>query len=446
VTARDGAVQTSGLTAVELPVTSARLVIEGPEGGIGGMASPAKPVLIKGQLEAPLAGHGSLMFWFRADQTYRSGSGQTTTSQKLIELPGVVTVSFETEKEMITILVQWAGADDAVKGRPIRIQLPEFPGAEWHHFALRWNGANGENDAFLDGTEYFLAGGKRNPWPVPEAQSLEIHVGRIAMADVRVSAKSLSPGDLAGVTGKRQGALDMLLGAKALVPFSAKAQRGKLLYQNALAVKGDITDWKLEGPGILDFADGWMQMRSERPDAKDGHFVLWCPREFPGNFQAEWDVEILGENGLCIVFFAARGKDNRDIFDPALAPRNGIFKQYTQGEMDCYHISYYANSPDSPRPVANLRKNHGFYLVANGPVGIQPTEQGKGRTHHAVLLKEGSRIRMAVDGRTISDFTDDGLRAGPVLNDGKIGLRQMSWTVARYRDFRVYAVDKPAAD
>ena len=33
---------------------------------------------------------------------------------------------------------------------------------------------------------------------------------------------------------------------------------------------------------------------------------------------------------------------------------------------------------------------------------------------------------------------------GRVLSGGKIGLRQMQWTVGRYRNLRVYAL-KPAA-
>lgn len=439
VTVQDGTLQTSGLSDVTMPPNVSGLVVEGPEGGIDGLASPKEPAAIKGRLDAPLAGQGSLMFWFRADQAYRSGNAMQKLKQKLVELPGVMTVSFRTEKEMVTISADWA---DGISARGFGIQLPEFPGGEWHHFALRWNSAQGGADVFLDGTEFYLEEGKRISQPIPEATTLEVFPGRIALADVRVSTKEFQPADLASLVGGRQGGLDALLGAKALAPFSPEAGRGELLYENALASAEDIKDWKLEGPGVIEFADGWMQMRSSEPNAEGpmGHFVLWCPKDFPENFQAEWDIEILGENGLCIVFFAARGQDGQDAFDPALAPRNGIFKQYTKGEINCYHISYYAHAPESPRPTANLRKNHGFFLVSNGPAGIQPAEQGKGKTHRAVLRKKGAHIRMAVDDRTIIDFTDDGQRAGAVLEGGKIGLRQMKWTVARYRNFRVYAL------
>jgi hypothetical protein len=42
--------------------------------------------------------------------------------------------------------------------------------------------------------------------------------------------------------------------------------------------------------------------------------------------------------------------------------------------------------------------------------------------------------------RVVIDYTDDGSGYGPPLGAGKIGLRQMQWTVAKYRDFRVHAL------
>jgi hypothetical protein len=45
---------------------------------------------------------------------------------------------------------------------------------------------------------------------------------------------------------------------------------------------------------------------------------------------------------------------------------------------------------------------------------------------------------LQVDGGVVIDFTDDGRRYGPVLEGGKVGLRQMQWTAGRYRNFRVH--------
>jgi len=52
-------------------------------------------------------------------------------------------------------------------------------------------------------------------------------------------------------------------------------KKGELLYQNSLTSKTDITDWTMEGPGVIEFKEGWMEMYS--PDEKF-HHVFWCPK------------------------------------------------------------------------------------------------------------------------------------------------------------------------
>jgi len=207
-----------------------------------------------------------------------------------------------------------------------------------------------------------------------------------------------------------------------------------MLYESKMDSAGSMKGWIMEGPGKVEFADGWMTMFS--PD-KQGHFVYWCPEVFPSSFVAEWDAQCLDtELGLCIVFFATKGPNGEDIFDPKLPQRNGIFPQYTMG-LSCYHISYYANTPNEPnRATANMRKNPGSHIVAQGPPAIPPQSLA---VHHVRLEKDGAHITLAVDGRISIDWSDDGKEFGPVLEDGRIGLRQMQWTRFRYRNFRVTA-------
>ena len=184
--------------------------------------------------------------------------------------------------------------------------------------------------------------------------------------------------------------------------------------------------------------DGWMEMASHLPDGPDGHFVHWCPVDFPGNFVSEWEIAPLSEYGLCIVFFAAVGGHGEDIFDTGLPERTGAFNQYTNGAINCYHVSYYANTPFNPgRITCNMRKNSGFYVVSNGPPGIPPGSHGP---HQIRLIKDGTQIQIQMDGRVVIDFRDDGERYGPVFGAGKIGHRQMQWMVARYRNFRAWGL------
>ncbi|NND32754.1 MAG: DUF1961 family protein, partial [Saprospiraceae bacterium] len=212
--------------------------------------------------------------------------------------------------------------------------------------------------------------------------------------------------------------------------------KGDLIYSNNLDHALTVEDWVLEGPVQIEFKDDWMEMYS--PD-EEGHHVFWCPKDFPGSFVAEWELQNLElDAGLCIIFFAAKGAQGESIFDPDLKPRGGIFSSYTKSDINCYHISYYAHTPNAPnRPHSHLRKNAGFHKVAIGEAPISPLSTS---IHKATLVKRENHIVMYLDDRKIIDWQDDGRSYGPVLGGGKIGFRQMQWTHFRYRNFKVWNI------
>lgn len=211
-------------------------------------------------------------------------------------------------------------------------------------------------------------------------------------------------------------------------------EKGELLYENKLADPADIGGWVMEGPGTVELKNGWMEMYAS---GQEWHHVLWCPQTFPSSFIAEWEVQNLHTDaGLLIVFFAATGLNGADIFDPSLPPRDGTFKYYTKGQINCYHISYYANNPRNPtRELTHLRKNSGFERVQVGPEGIPKMSP---IVHHVRLVKANNHIFFFIDGREVIDWTDDGTTLGQALGAGKIGFRQMQWSHFRYRNFRVW--------
>lgn len=213
-------------------------------------------------------------------------------------------------------------------------------------------------------------------------------------------------------------------------------QKGKLLYENTFRSQEKLMDWVMEGPGILQFNKGWMKMFS--PDKEWDH-VLWCPEDFPSSFIAEWEMQNLDTSeGLTIVFFAAKGSGGEDIFDAVLLKRDGTFKHYNKGQINCYHISYYTNNPkNSTREKSHLRKDPMFALLQKGETGIPANSLKK---HKIRLIKKEARIVMYVDNRKILDYQDEDGAYGPVYLSGKIGFRQMRWSHFRYRDFRVWDI------
>lgn len=218
-----------------------------------------------------------------------------------------------------------------------------------------------------------------------------------------------------------------------LITFKSFAQdfaKGKLLYSNSLATSERVNDWILEGPAKIEFKNNWMHIYSPN---EEGHHVFWCPVDFPGNFIAEWEAQNQEiDAGLCIIFFAAKGLKGESIFDDSMPKRMlGTFTDYTKGAMNDYHISYYANGRDNPnRETANLKKNKGFNLVQTGEIGI-PVQSTA--IHKMKLIKQQGIILMYIDDRKIIDLTDDGIKYGKILEDGKIGFRQMQWTHFAYR-------------
>jgi rhamnogalacturonyl hydrolase YesR len=217
-------------------------------------------------------------------------------------------------------------------------------------------------------------------------------------------------------------------------------KKGKLLYESTLSTEIDLQNWVMEGLAKTEFKEGWMHMYS--PD-EEGHHVFWCPEDFPGDFIAEWELQNREPDaGLCIIFFAAKGVNGEDIFDPSLKKRDGVFRKYTKSDLNNYHISYYANADGNGRGISHLRKNKGFYLVQNGESGIPLHSRD---IHKMKLVKDNNRILMYIDGRKIIDWTDDGEEYGQVLESGKIGFRQMQWSHFRYRNFKVWELEEPAS-
>lgn len=214
-----------------------------------------------------------------------------------------------------------------------------------------------------------------------------------------------------------------------LLPLSDLLIKDELIFIK-MDHSDDLDGWKMEGPGIVKFNNGWMEMYSPQQEM---HHVLWCPITFPDSFIAEWEAQNLNPNsGLAIVFFAARGVEEEDIFDPSHKKRNGTFSHYTKGDILSYHISYYANSPSKPaRSTTHLRKNNGFKLVSSGPIAIPATST---TIHRIKLIKKGPHIKFYVDDKLILNWTDDSL---DYLKEGKIGLRQMKSSHFRYRNFHV---------
>jgi len=194
-------------------------------------------------------------------------------------------------------------------------------------------------------------------------------------------------------------------------------------------------DWVLEGKASARVENGRLFRKNDA-----GHLVFWNTREFPADVLIEFGVSPADSNkGLNIVFFAAKGRDGGSIFDPGQPMRDGLFKTYHSGAINCYHVSYWATGAGGEvRGTSHIRKNHGFHLVAMGRDFI--AGQGAG-PHRIRVLKLGHQISVEVNGKIAVRWEDDGKTFGPVLKEGHVALRQMAHTgECSYTHLKVWAV------
>lgn len=218
---------------------------------------------------------------------------------------------------------------------------------------------------------------------------------------------------------------------------------GDQIYRNPLSSDADVEGFRLEGQAEITFPRGRMRLANvlDPAEGQRANFVFWCPEEFPSDIAVTWDVWPLREPGLCMLFFAARGRDGQDIFDAQLDERTGEYHQYHHGQINAFHVSYFRRKLREERAfhACNLRKSYGFDLVATGADPIPDVDDAE-PPYRLLLVKAGARVSFSINGLRIFDWHDDGKRYGPVLNGGKIGFRQMAPLIAEYDNLEVYEV------
>ncbi len=217
------------------------------------------------------------------------------------------------------------------------------------------------------------------------------------------------------------------------------------LYANPLAKPEDIADFHLEGDACITFPRERMRLEQayegEIEKGFHANFVLWCPEEFPPDIAMFWKFLPHSDRGLAMAWIAAKGRGGESIFDSALKARSGDYPQYHHGDIDAYHLSYFRRNPSEIAfQTCNLRKSHGFHLVARSPDPL-PASRDAAEPYDLCLLKCGRRLEFSINQMPVLSWDDDGSVGGPPLGGGKVGFRQMAGLIADYRDLRVHRVE-----
>ena len=213
----------------------------------------------------------------------------------------------------------------------------------------------------------------------------------------------------------------------------------KLIYENPLSCPEDVENFHMEGRAEVSFPENKMRLCSALDESlgQKANFVYWCDHDFPADLCIRWNFTPIKEPGLCILFFAARGRNGEDLFSPSLKTRTGEYEMYHHGDIDAYHISYFRRKWEEERSfhTCNLRKSYGFRLAATGADPIPSVCDAK-PFYRMEISKRGGRIGFFIDGMPVLRWTDRD--AGPVLGEGKIGFRQMAPLCAEYSLLQVF--------
>jgi len=212
---------------------------------------------------------------------------------------------------------------------------------------------------------------------------------------------------------------------------AAMPPRGKLIYASDLAEDSD--EFLVYGNADITFSrDTGMLLEPV------GTVNLWTRREVQGSFIVEFDYyPYESRRGGTMVQLCGTHPNPISQYDFMCSASYGSMAYYMFG-VNCYHFSFsrWGGLVNSPDRVCNFRKTgRGFYVLSRIPDPIREVE----RWYRLAFVKHGRQFMFFVDGELVQEYSDEGAQ-GPLLNGGRIGIRNWSAYRSRFKDLKVHAV------
>ncbi len=431
---------------------------------------------------------GTLSFTFKLEETlYPSELPGRPPRERRVELVStpLFNVRLDAKSRVVLMDIELQRVPEkGPLGRGLtRTMLNHVKGGQWYHVAYSWDIAENRFDVYLNGTlqehitnidvPYWedgqppLTGGVTLfPADGIEFGSIsvlpEVGEGEELPDQVATEASKVPPMSGESRTLYKGGL--PLEGFKKELLFEAafdhpeNIETEEALFEGDQRVRQPSKDWLVEAMGTARIQDESLILESENnpelqrwengapiwePGKHQKHVVVWLTKRMPDNILVEYTMEpVDSQQGLHILFFAARGPEGVSIFQEGLKAREGDFRNYilNPDEFQSYHISWWSSPQTADRRSSNLRKNNNFYLLSSGDDRINR----KGEKPYRIrLLKQGGRIQGEVDGVKVIDYLDKGDVFGPVFTDGYLGLRMMGQSKKiSIRDFKVWKVEE----
>ncbi len=177
----------------------------------------------------------------------------------------------------------------------------------------------------------------------------------------------------------------------------------------------DLHNWLIEGNGKVQIIGGKLHVAET---LESNGILIWTNREFSGDFQLEYEVDVPDTAGMnSVIICAQRIRDKKKGFPDVPLPTKNL-DEIVQEKTRSYQISFHSYSPDGQHtPGSKLRKNPGHLLLSYAEK--DPCKEN--RQYLIDVVKTGNRIRFFVDGNIVHDVRDKG-GFGPIYMQGKIGF------------------------
>lgn len=198
---------------------------------------------------------------------------------------------------------------------------------------------------------------------------------------------------------------------------------------------------EVKTPGIEEFYK--LSLTDENDPIEDVIRVYyWTRQTFSGDLYVRVQFRLEEHGGLALLMTQAAGMQGEDFMRDYPLRANGLMRTVCWEDVRNYHWEFYREMADTRNDIVShaVLKNPWFR-----PVGFQMENRQweTGRWYQLESWQTGNRLRGAIDGRQIYDFTDDPYAGtGPVLRNGHLALRCMMRTHLTFRNLEVYTRDE----
>lgn len=213
-------------------------------------------------------------------------------------------------------------------------------------------------------------------------------------------------------------------------------------YECSFTKKSDLDSWafqtgdKFRDKFKLDITENGLYWETPDNIDKESRGYLWCPAKVEGDQWIEFEFQLVSPKGLALLMMCASGMQGEDVIDDQGLRQTGSMRDMNATYRN-YHWEYV-------RRVEAMRTDVETQYVNKNPwgkslhVGCVPRLE-QNRWIKIRYIKIGNKIYGSFDGKTVFEVEDNAfINNGPVLNSGRVVLRQMYNTAMRYRNFVIY--------